>query len=50
MDLPPYDLMTCIMILLLIYYLIFNVIFRHKSVYMYVRALICIMQSVSYRK
>jgi len=40
MDLVTYDLMTCNMILLLIYYLVENVIFRHDCVYMYVRALI----------
>ena len=39
MDLVPYDLMPCNMILLLIYYLVFNVIFRHEIVYMYVMAL-----------
>jgi hypothetical protein len=39
MDIVPYDLMTFITILLLIYYLILNVIFRRESVYMRVRAL-----------
>jgi len=40
MDLVPYDLIIRNMILLLIYYLVLNVIFRHEIVYMYVRALI----------
>lgn len=40
MDILPYDLMTCIMILLLIYYLILNVILRREIVYMCVRTLI----------
>jgi hypothetical protein len=40
MDLGLCDLMTCIMTLFLMYYLIFNVIFRHESVYVYVRVLI----------
>jgi hypothetical protein len=40
MDFVPYDLMTCVMILLSIYYLIFSLIFRHESVYMYVKTLI----------
>jgi len=40
MALVTHDLITCIRILLLLYYSIFNVIFRHQSLYIYARALI----------
>jgi hypothetical protein len=42
MALVIHDLIICIRILLLLYYLIFNLILRHQILHMYFRALIYI--------